>query len=73
MRIAEYLPTRVFELVVHTADLATALGVPAEPPAGPAALALGLVADLVIADGNATTVLRAATGRGGLPTGFTVL
>ncbi len=43
MRIADYLPTRVFELVVHTADLAVALGVPAEPPPGPAALALGLV------------------------------
>ena len=73
MRIADYLPTRVFELVVHTADLATALGVPAEPPAGPAALALGLVTGLVIADRNAATVLLAATGRSGLPQGFTVL
>jgi len=73
MRIADYLPTRVFELVVHTADLATAIGVPAEPPAGPAALALGLVTDLAIADGNAATVLLAATGRSGLPAGFTVL
>lgn len=73
MRIAEYLPTRVFELVVHTADLATALGVPAEPPAVPAAVALGLVAELAIADGKATDLLLAATGRSGLPPGFTLL
>ncbi|MGV8910802.1 MAG: maleylpyruvate isomerase N-terminal domain-containing protein [Propionicimonas sp.] len=73
MRIADYLPTRVFELVVHTADLATALGVPAEPPAGPGALALGLVAELAIDDGTATALLLAATGRGSLAPGFTVL
>jgi uncharacterized protein (TIGR03083 family) len=73
MRIADYLPTRVFELVVHTADLAVALGVPAEPPAGPAALALRLVGDLAITGGNAATVLLASTGRTGLPSGFTVL
>ena len=73
MRIADYLPTRVFELVVHTADLATALGIPAEPPAGPAALALGLICDLAIADGKAATVLLATTGRCELPPGFTLL
>lgn len=73
MRVADYLPTRVFELVVHTADLARALGAPAEPPAGPAALALGLVAELAVADGNAAPVLLTLTGRGGLPPGFTVL
>ena len=73
MRIAEYLPTRVFELVVHTADLATALGVPSEPPAGPAVLALGLVTDLAVADRQAATMLLALTGRFGLPPGFSVL
>ncbi len=73
MRISDYLPTRVFELVVHTADLAVALGIPAEPPPGPAALALGLVSDLAIAGGHASTVLLATTGRTGLPTAFTLL
>lgn len=73
MRITEYLPTRVFELVVHTADLAVALGVPAEPPPGPAAVALELVSGLAIAGGHAATVLLATTGRGGLPPGFTLL
>lgn len=73
MRIADYLPTRVFELVVHTADLAVALGVPSEPPPGPAALALGLVSDLAIAGGHAATLLLAATGRSEFPPGFTLL
>jgi uncharacterized protein (TIGR03083 family) len=73
MRITNYLPTRVFELVVHSADLAVALGIPAEPPPGPAALALGLVSDLAIAGGHASTVLLATTGRTGLPTAFTLL
>ena len=73
MRLTEYLPTRVFELVVHTADLAVALGVPAEPPPGPAALALGLVSELAIAGGHAATLLLATTGRSGLPSGFTLL
>jgi hypothetical protein len=73
MRISDYLPTRVFELVVHTADLAVALGVAAEPPPGPAALALALVSDLAVAGGQAATVLLATTGRGGLPSGFTLL
>ena len=73
MRIADYLPTRIFELVVHTADLAAALGVRAEPPQLPARLALGLVAELAIINGRATTVLLASTGRSGLPPGFSVL
>jgi len=73
MRLIDYLPTRVFELVVHTADLAVALGVPAEPPPGPAALALGLVSELAIAGGHAATLLLATTGRSGLPSGFTLL
>jgi uncharacterized protein (TIGR03083 family) len=73
MRLADYLPTRVFELVVHTVDLAVAIGVPAEPPSRPAALALGLISALAIADGNAATLLLATTGRIGLPPGFSVM
>lgn len=73
MRLADYLPTRVLELVVHTLDLAAALGLPAEPPARPAAAALRIVTDLAVADGRAGSLLLAATGRAGLPAGFTVL
>ncbi len=73
MRLRDYLPTRTFELVVHTADLAAAIGVPSEPPAVPAAQALELLARLAVTKDLAGPLLRAATGREGLPPGFTVL
>jgi uncharacterized protein (TIGR03083 family) len=73
MRLADYLPTRTFELAVHTTDLAAAIGVPPDVPALAAAQALHLVADLAVADGLAGPLLLAATGRRGLPAGFSVL
>jgi hypothetical protein len=73
MRLEDYLPTRTFELAVHTADLATALGLPADVPPTAAAQALQLVAELAVTDGRAGTLLLAATGRPVLPPGFTVL
>jgi hypothetical protein len=73
MRLADYLPTRTFELAVHTADLATALGAPLDVPATAAAQALGLVTDLAVTTGRAAPLLLAATGRPGLPSGFSVL
>src|SRR3954462_11957240 len=73
MRLRDYLPTRTFELAVHTADLATALGVPPDVPATAAAQALDLVAELAVVEGLAGHLLLAATGRPGLPAGFSVL
>jgi uncharacterized protein (TIGR03083 family) len=73
MRLADYLPTRTFELAVHTADLATALGLPLAVPAAAAAQALALVADLAAGDGRAGPLLLAATGRRDLPAGWSVL
>lgn len=73
MRLSDYLPTRTFELVVHTADLAAALDVRAEAPPVPASQALGLVAQLAADGGLSAPILRAATGRQGLPPGFSVL
>ena len=73
MRLGDYLPTRTFELAVHTADLATALGVPPDVPATAAAQALHVVTGLALAHGLAGPLLLAATGRPGLPAGFSVL
>ena len=73
MRLADYLPTRTFELVVHTADLAAAVGVAAEPPPGAAAQALELATRLAVESGTAARLLRAVTGREGLPAGWSVL
>jgi len=73
MRLAGYLPTRTFELTVHTCDLAAAIGVPASVPDAAASAGLHLLADLAVEKGLAAALLLAATGRGPLPGGFTVL
>jgi uncharacterized protein (TIGR03083 family) len=73
MRLGDYLPTRTFELAVHTADLATAIGEPVDLPLTAAAQALQVVSDLALLDGHAGPLLLAATGRAGLPAGFSVL
>ncbi|MDQ3104295.1 MAG: maleylpyruvate isomerase N-terminal domain-containing protein [Actinomycetota bacterium] len=73
MRLEDYLPTRTFELAVHTADLATALDVPPRVPPTAAAQALEIIAGLAVEDGLAGPLLLASTGRPGLPAGWTVL
>ena len=67
MRLEDYLPTRTFELVVHTADLALALGEPLDAPATAAAQVLGIISDIALTDGTAGSLLLLATGRTGLP------
>jgi uncharacterized protein (TIGR03083 family) len=73
MRVRDWLPTRTFELVVHGLDTAAAGGVP--HAYGPDALAetAGLAARTAVAVGDGEPLLRALTGRGELPAGFTVV
>jgi uncharacterized protein (TIGR03083 family) len=73
MRLADYLPSRVFELVVHTDDLARALGTTA--PGSPSArtIAATFAAGLAAEGRDDTVLLRGLTGRGGLPEDFTAL
>jgi uncharacterized protein (TIGR03083 family) len=73
MRLADYLPTRTVELVVHTCDLHRALDTDPHPPAGAAGAVLRLVGDLAVTGGRAADLLLAATGREPLPAGFSVL
>ena len=73
MRLEDYLPTRTFELVVHTADLALALGEPIDAPAAAAAQVLGIISDIALTDGTAGSLLLLATGRTGLPGRFSVM
>ena len=73
MRLEDYLPTRTFELAVHTSDLARALDEPLDVPATSAVQALVLVTELAAGDGRAGPLLLAATGRTGLPPGWSVL
>lgn len=73
MRLSDYLPTRTFELTVHTADLASALGLRLEPPDGPAREAMRIVTELAVGDGRVGPLLLLATGRPVAPAGFSVL
>jgi uncharacterized protein (TIGR03083 family) len=73
MRLRDYLPTRTFELAVHTADLASALGEPVDVPAASAYQALAVVADVAVTDGAAGLLLLQSTGRTGLPGGFSAI
>jgi len=73
MRLRDYLPTRTFELVVHTCDLSVALGTPLAVPPSSASHALHLVTELLIDDAHSGEVLLALTGRRPLPAGFSVM
>jgi uncharacterized protein (TIGR03083 family) len=73
MRLADYLPTRTFELAVHTADLAAAIGEPLDVPPTAATQALGIITELAVTGGLAGPLLLAATGRSGLADGYSLL
>ena len=69
MRPIDYLPTHVFELVIHGMDLAAAIGVKDEPPRAPLAVTLRLLANLAVESGKARAFTLGVTGRTALPEG----
>lgn len=73
IRFGDYLETRVLELTIHALDLATALGVEAEPPRGALAVTLRTLAALALESGRGAELALAATGRAPLGDGFSVL
>ena len=73
MRLIDYLPTRTFELIIHTMDLAKAVGVDAKPPENGMTATLEILGQIALYRGHASDLVLAATGRGGLPVGFSVL
>ncbi len=73
MRLIDYLPTRTFELIIHTMDLAKAVGVDSKPPEKGMTATLEILGQIALYRGQASDLVLAATGRGGLPTGFSVL
>jgi len=74
MRLANYLPTRTLELVVHSSDIAAAIGQPA-PEFGEQVMTevIGLAASAAVLQGRGPELLLALTGRGQLPAGFSVV
>ena len=73
MRLARWLPTRTFELVVHGTDIATAAGLPFDPPVDAIADSAALAARVAAVTGEGRAVLLALTGRGALTAGFSVI
>jgi hypothetical protein len=74
MTLIGYLPTRTFELVVHSLDLVAATGAVAPPElAEPTAACLQLAAQLAATSADPGAVLLALTGRRPLPDGFSVI
>jgi len=74
MRLSTYLPTRTFELVVHSLDIARATGLAA--PTWPDAVleeVMTVVAKTSVRLGSAPDALLALTGRSALPEGYSVV
>jgi uncharacterized protein (TIGR03083 family) len=73
MRLIDYLPSRVFELTIHTLDLAAATSQDVTIAREAAIVTVSLVTELAQASGKLAPLLLAATGRRALPSGFSVL
>ncbi len=72
MRLFAYLPTRVFELAVHSLDIADATGLEFELPEEVLMATTTLAARIAVVLGHGQPVLRALTGRAPLPLSFSV-
>jgi len=73
LTLVDYLPTRTFELVVHSIDLAAAVGVPDGQPDPAVARAVTLAGEIAAVRADARRTLAALTGRDSLPPGFSVV
>ncbi len=67
MRLRDYLPTRVFELTVHSGDLADALGLVVELPRDAVEQSVATIASVGVRSGKGRQVLEVLTGRRGSP------
>jgi hypothetical protein len=73
IRLHTYLPTRIFELVVHGMDIARALDIPFRPPAAALTEALDVAMRTAVATGHGESLLLTLTGRSTLPPSFSVV
>lgn len=73
IRLQSFVPTRTFELAVHSLDVARAVSVPFTLPADVLAEVTVLSAAIAVATGQAQEVLLSLTGRNTLPPSFSVL
>jgi uncharacterized protein (TIGR03083 family) len=73
MRVDAYLPTRTFELAVHSLDIAAAIGIPGSLPADVLTGALQLAAEIATLRGDGEGLLLSLTGRRPLADGYSVV
>ena len=73
MRLIDYLPTRIFELVVHSGDIALAIGRSYQPDDQASLIAWSIAAAIIALSEEPMPGLLALTGRGPLPDGFSVV
>lgn len=73
IRLHTYLPTRTFELAVHSLDIARATGLSLDLPDAVLGEATELAARIAVAAGRGAEVLMSLTGRTSLPPGFSVV
>lgn len=73
IRLSDYLPTRVFELVVHGLDIDQVIGTGSTPPDDALRSALNLAMDLTQRSGRGADLLLALTGRRALAENFSAL
>jgi uncharacterized protein (TIGR03083 family) len=73
IRLFTYLPTRVFELAVHSLDIAGAVGISFTLPADVLDEAMALATRIATSTGKGETVLLSLTGRRALPSAFSVV
>ena len=73
MRLDDYLRTRVLELTVHTFDICRAVGLPITAPPSALRQTLYLIAELAVDKGAGAELTMATTGRGPLPSEFSVV
>ncbi|GGL09008.1 maleylpyruvate isomerase N-terminal domain-containing protein [Mangrovihabitans endophyticus] len=73
MRLRDWITTRTFELAVHGLDTARAADLPFEVSAEVLADAAAMAARVAATVGDGAPVLRALTGRGALPEGFSII
>jgi uncharacterized protein (TIGR03083 family) len=72
-RLSTYLPTRTFELAVHSLDIARATGLSFELPTEVLEEATVLAARIGVITGRGDTLLMSLTGREALPPSFSVV
>ena len=73
IRLYAYIPTRTFELAVHSLDIARAAGIRYALPDDVLSGAAELAAGIAVAIGEGQTVLLSLTGRTALPPSFSVV